>query len=134
MANYGFDDLVIAVDDSNGDAQDLSQYITEISAFGVEAVLEDAHTAGDAWVEKLFVGLKQASEFTLGGFYDDTASVGPRVILDAIGATRTVTLTWGTGKTSSMDCLVKKWDRSPGRGENTKFTSTLVPTGTVAEA
>jgi hypothetical protein len=136
VANYGFNDLIVTIDDSAGDAQVMSAYVYEVSAFSIEAILEDSHTAGDAWVEKLFTGLKAGGEFSISGAYDDTASVGPRVILDSIGSTRTFLFTWDgvTGaRTSGFDCIIKKWDRTPGRGALTKFTATLQPTGAVAE-
>ena len=135
MAQYGFDDLVVTIDDSGGDARAITAYVTEVSGFEIEAILEDGHTAGDSWVERVYTGLYSANEFTLTGFYDDTASVGPNALM-AIGDQRTFLFTWdgvGASKTSAFECFIKKWDTSPAKGELTKFTATLQPTGAVSE-
>jgi hypothetical protein len=135
MATYGFDDLKMEIDNAvGGSLADVSAYVTEVSAFGVEAVLEDSHTAGDSWVEKLFVGLKQASEFSITGFYDDTATTGPDALLVNVGEVLSFKFTWGGSKTSAFECLLAKYERAPGRGELTKYSATLVPSGAVIEA
>lgn len=135
MATYGFDDLTVKIDVTVGGAlTSLNAYVTEVDAFGIEAVLEDSHTAGDSWVEKLFTGLKQANEFSIKGFYDDTASTGPDAMLVGIGEVRSFQFTWGGSKTSDFECIIQKYERMPARGENTKFSATLVPTGAVTEA
>lgn len=133
MANYGFDDLKVYIDDSDSTEREITSYVTEISPFIVEAILEDAHTAGDSWVEKLFTGLKAGNEFTITGFYDDTASTGPVALMDSIGDTRTFKVLYGSTKYSTCECLIKSFDCTPGRGELTKFTCTLQPTSTVTE-
>lgn len=133
MAVYGFHNLKIEVDNSGGSPVDLSQYITSIGTIDKEAVSEESHTAGDSWVEHLFVGLSRMADVTLGGFYDDTASTGPDAVLNAIGATRTLTVTYGSTKTTSVEALIANYRRSPARGELTKFEAVLRPTGAVTE-
>ena len=135
MAKYGPDDLSISVDDSGGSAQVMDAYIDEQSDAVIEAILEESHTFGDSWVEHLFSGLKRMSEITFSGFYDDTGSTGPDAIFVGIGAvTRTVTITWGGSKTTSFEAIIKTYTRTANRNGSTRFSATLVPTGTVTEA
>jgi hypothetical protein len=132
MAQYGFDDLVLKIDDANGDLTALTAYVTELSGFELEAVLEDGHTVGDSWTERVFTGLKKANDFDLKGFYDDTAA-GPNALLPQVGEERSFQFTWGPGKTTDVQVLIKKWERSPKKGELTKFSASLQPSGQVQE-
>ena len=134
MAKYGSKDLKIEVDNSSDTLVDLSQYITGINGVTVEAILEEGTAFGDTWVEQLFTGNKQTSAITLDGFYDDTASTGPDVILNALGSTRTLKVTWGSTKTTSVEAVITSYSRNPVRKELTKFQCVLTPTGTVTEA
>lgn len=111
----------------------MSQYILEINEMTVEALLEQSDTFGDIWMEQLATGSKRASPVTLKGFYDDTAATGPDVIFNAIGATRTLKITWGGSKTTSVETIIQTYKRMPTRGELTKFEVTLIPTGVVTE-
>jgi hypothetical protein len=134
MATYGFDDLTLQIDSIvGGSLTSLNAYVTEVDAFEIEASLEDGHTAGDSWVERLFTGLKDAKEFSITGFYDDTASTGPNAMLIGIGDIRSFQFTWGAAKTSAFECVIQKYARSPKKGELTKFKATLAPTGAVTE-
>lgn len=134
MAKYGSDDLTVEIDDSGSTARDLSDYIDTLDGFNVEALIQESHAFGDSWVEQLYSGVKAGRPFTVGGFYDDTASTGPDAVLNAVGDQRTVTLTWGGSKTSSFEAVIQNYRRIPARGESTRFEATLVPTGTVTEA
>jgi hypothetical protein len=135
MAVYGFDDLILEIDGAvGGSLTALTTYCTEVSAFGIEAILEDSHTAGDSWMEKLFTGLKSASEFTVKGFYDDTATTGPDAMLINVGEVLSFKFTWGGGKTSAFECINRVYTREPARGAITKYTCTIAPTGAVTEA
>lgn len=134
MAKYTAADLVIEFDNSANTLVNMSQHVQTINGLDVEAVIEEAHTFGDSWVEQLFTGLKRAADVTLGGLYDDTAATGPNAIFNALGDTRTLRVTWGGTKTSSMETLIKQFKRTPARGELTKYEVTLAITGAITEA
>ena len=135
MSNYGMDDLVVEIDAivDAGELTAITAYVTEVGGFEVEAIVEDSHTVGDSWIERLYTGLRNAPEFTLKGFYDDTTGTGPDVILDGIGEQRSFKFTWGGTKTSAFECIIQKYAQLPARGELTKFECTLAPTGQVVE-
>jgi hypothetical protein len=134
VAKYGSDDTRIDVDNSGGTLQNMTAYITEVNGFGVEAVLEESTPFGVAWEESLYSGVKMVADIELTGFYDDTASTGPDVIFNALGETRTVKITWGSTKTSSVEAIIRKYERIAKVKETTKYKVTLKPTGAVTEA
>jgi hypothetical protein len=136
VAKYGPDDLVIEFDNSGGTLQNMSQYIREINGVEIEAILTDSHAFGDTWHEALAVGVSKVGDITLKGFYDDTASTGPDVIFNAVGntTTRTLKVTWGNTKTTSVETIIKKYSRMPKLDDLTGFEVILQPTGAVTEA
>ena len=127
MTKYGSPELEITVS-----TKDLHPYITDIGNFNIEALTEEGHTFGDDWVKHLFTGIKKGNDLTLSGFYDDETD-GPDDVLSNVGSTVPVVIKWGGTKMSSFDALIKSYSRNPSRGELTKFSSTLVPTGEVTE-
>ena len=134
MAKYGSDDLKVEVDNSGGTLVDVTAHVTEINGYSVQAVLEESTPFGVAWEESIFSGVKLVDDVELTGFYDDTATTGPDAIFNDLGATRTLKLTWGGSKTSSVEAIIAQYDRNPAVKESTKYTVTLKPTGAVTEA
>lgn len=135
MTRYGYPDLKIEFDNSSDALQDMSQYVMDTPpSFDREAILEEITAAGDNDEAHAKVGLSKVNTIELGGAFDDTAATGPDVIFNAIGDTRTLKVTWGSTKTSQVECVIKNYVRNAVRGELTKFTVTLQPTGAVTEA
>jgi hypothetical protein len=134
MAKYGPNDISIDVDNTGGTPVTMDAYIDDWAGADVEAILEESHTFNDAWVEQLYSGIQRMSPITMSGFYDDTATTGPDAIFNALGETRTVTITWGGSKTTATEAIISAYNRTPGRNASTRFTVTLTPTGTVTEA
>lgn len=136
MANYGFNNLVVQVDNSAGSLVDISQYVTEISDFEVKAIIEESQTAGDAAVERLFTNIVDHSPVTLKGFYDDSASGGPDALFgnNQRGNTRTLKVTWGSTKTSSIEALIESYKRRALQKQLHKYEVVLNPSGALTEA
>ena len=129
MAKYGSNSFDISIAGTS-----IKNYIDTLNGFEIEALLAETHAFGDSWEEHLATGVKRGNPFTIGGFYDDTASTGPDVLLNAIGTTVAVILTYGSTKTSSFSALIRNYKRMPARGELTRFECELVPSGAVTEA
>lgn len=139
MAKYGSDQLKVEIDGSDGGSlTDISQYVLGINGVTIEKLTEESHTFGDAWFEALQTGLKRMEDVDLDLFYDDTASTGPDAILNIASvthaATRTLKITYGGTKTTTVETWITKYQRLPKRGELTKAKATLKPTGSVTEA
>ena len=135
MARAGWDVLKTEFDNAAGTLTDMSAYVTDVDGFEREAVTEDVTAAGDDDEVHAAVGLKRVGQITLRGPYDDTASSGPDVVFNAVGNTtlRTLTITWKSGKTSSVECVIVKYRRLPSKGSFTMVEVVLQPTGAVTE-
>ncbi len=134
MATYGQSDFAISVDNSGGTPVAMTAYVMTVNAINVETLTEESDAFGDSWIENVATGVKRWPAFTIGGIYDDTATTGPDAIFNSPGDTRTVTITWGGSKTTSAECIIRRYTRTPTRGQKTKYEVEFLPTGTVTEA
>lgn len=131
MAKYGSPDLTIEVDNASDTLVDLSAYIDDDIKLDIEAMLEEFIAYGASWPTQLSVGVTKASEITLGGYYDDTATTGPNIILNSPGSTRSVKITWGGSNETTFEAVIKNFNRKSSKGTMHRFECVLVPTGTV---
>lgn len=137
MANYGSANVVVEFDNSGGSLVNISQQVLTIGGIEKEALSELSHAMGDAWEESLAVGVFRMPEIVLGGFYDDTASTSVNALAGGnsdLGAIRTLAVTYGSTKKTTVETLIKKFRRIITRGELTKYELTLQPTGAPTEA
>lgn len=139
MAKYGSSSIVIEIDSTEGGTlSDISQYVQTINGVEVEAILQESHSFGDSWFEHLATGMRKMNPVVLGGFYDDTATTGPNAIFINVqdspaDATRTLKITWGGTKTTTVEVWIQKYTRQATRNELTRFEATLQPSGAVTE-
>ncbi len=139
MAKYGSNSVTFEFDNSSGTLVDMSAHTLDINGVEIEAILEESHSFGDAWMESLATGLRKMADLVVGGFYDDTATTGPDVIYNAVfsspaDSTRTAKVTYGGSKTTSVETLIAKYKRTLSRGALHKYETTLRPSGAVTEA
>lgn len=136
MANYNSSNIVVEFDVSDGGSLGvMTPYVREISVADVNIVLQESHSFGDSWVEFITTGIKKMEKITLKGFYDDTASTGPNVVFNSqAGASRSLKITWGSTKTTSVETLIESYKRMPQLNSNTMYEVVLQPTGAVTEA
>jgi hypothetical protein len=139
MAKYGPASLKVEYDNSGGTLVDISQHVLEINDVSVENLVEMTRSFGDSWDESLPIGVGKMSDVTMSGVYDDTAATAPDALFgnripELPGAnTRTLKLTWGGTKTTSVETVLIKYDRTADRTALTKWSVTLRPTGAVTE-
>jgi hypothetical protein len=131
VAKYGQADFAISVGGT-----DMSQHVDTLNSADIEAMIQQSDTFGDSWVEQLYAGVRRMEPVVAEGFYDDTATTGPDAKFgdSALGTTVAVVLTWGGSKTSSFNAIISRYSRTPGRGELSRYSATLTPTGAVTEA
>lgn len=134
MALYGSDDVAIVFDNSAGTTVNVSQSVLSVSGIDVEAILEETHTFGDAWVEQSAVGLNRQGDITVQGNYDDDADTGFNFMFQRIGETRTFQILFGGTKSYTSEVIIKNYRRLPSRGALTKAEVVLTPTGAPTEA
>jgi hypothetical protein len=131
MAKYGSPDLKIEVDNAGGTLVDLSAYIDDDIKLDIEGLMEELLAYSATWPVQVATGVKKASDINLGGMFDDTATVGPHTILNAVGSTRSVKITWGGSNTSTFEAVIKTYSRKASKGGMTRFEAVLTPTGAV---
>jgi hypothetical protein len=134
LATYGFPNLKVEFDLIGGTLTDMTAYTTSIGGVKINAPVQDVTPAGVTWTKQLFGGIFGADEITIEGVYDDTATTGPDVVYNVPGATRTLKVTYGASKSTSVETIITGYDRQPAKGQPTMYTVTLTPTGTVTEA
>ena len=132
-------EVTVQFDIAAGTLTAMTPYITEIGGIDVEALMEESTAFGDTAQKFLPSGILKAGQITLGGYYDDTAATGPDVVFNAPAptpstASRTLTITFATGKTFTVETYIVKYTRTLTRNALTKFTVTLQPTGIITEA
>lgn len=139
MAKYSSASAKIEFDLVGGTLQDMSPYVTDINGIDIESITEESTPFTQAWQQHLAIGIFKVADVVIGGFYDDTATTGPDVVFNALSngpaaTTRTLKITYGSTKTTSVECLIVKMSRKLVRNGLTRFEVTLRPTGTASEA
>ena len=139
MAKYSSASAKIEFDLVGGTLTDLSAYITDINGIDTESLTEEATGFTQAWQSHLAVGIFKMADVVLGGYYDDTATTGPDVVLGVLSAgpaasTRTLKVTYGASKSTSVETWIVKMSKKLVRNGLTRFEVTLRPTGAVTEA
>lgn len=116
---------------ATGSFNDISQYITGISGFNVEALTQETHAMGDSFPEHTWVGVKRIDDITLDGFHDDVAATGPHALLgySNLGTERVLKIYADTAQSYKVDVIVAKYSLMPKRNELTPFQCVLRPTG-----
>ena len=127
---YSSKDLSFKVGGSDGD--ELKAHILDDLTIAVEAVTEESTAMGDDWEKHLWTGIKRADSFTVGGFYDSAAG-GPDALLNVVGTTIEIHITWGGSKTTTLHAIVSKFERGASRKAKTRYVATLLPTGEIQE-
>lgn len=134
MANYGSNSVNVMFDDSGGTPRDITTYCKTINGITIEALLADLTSFGMIWAVMAGVGTKKMADIVIGGYYDDVA-LGPDAVFVGIGGgTRTLALTYGSTKKTTVEVIIKKYDRMPLLNDLTKYQVTLTPTGVPTEA
>ena len=145
-APYFWSNTNVKFDKSDGATQvDITQYVTAINGFHLNAPTVDVTPAGQTWIRQLFGGILSGDTFTITGVYDDTATTGPDALFNDPGCinttatgsplnkTRTLLLTYGGTKTSQVETIITAYNRDPVKGQPTMYSVDLTPTGAVTE-
>jgi hypothetical protein len=134
MAQYGSDQVVVKIDVTDGGAlTDITQFVQTINGIDIEKILEVSHTFGDAWEESTPVGVSKMAPVVLGGIYDDGANVSAAFFTNAHTQTRTLEITYGSTKKTTVEVWINKRKRMPARNALTRYEVTLQPSGAATD-
>jgi len=135
--------IKVEYDNSGGSPVDITQYVLTINDVSVESILEEVHPFGSTgnWEASMPVGVGKVGPVELGGLYDDTATTGPDALfagrvpeVPGTAITRTLKITWRSGKYTNFETYLISYDRAADRNQLTKYKVKLQPTGAVTEA
>jgi hypothetical protein len=139
---HGSTEITITVDDAQGGTgRAVTPYVTTISGIKITAISQVITAFGDTFEKNSPTGVKKIDPITLGGFFDDTATVGPHVVFltpdvtiyDGTTATsRTVVIVFGNSKTFTVEALLTSYDVMGKNGNLTEYQAVLTPTGSGA--
>ena len=138
MALFGFPDLKIELDDdSGGTLKDISAYVTEISGYSKEAIVEEITAAGDSDDRWGWTNLVKKGEVVLTGPYDNTVDklVDITKVASDLGQTRTLQLSFDAAvgaDVETVEAIIMKVERNPSRDSLHAYSVTLRPTGAVS--
>lgn len=81
MAKYKVaGNTVYKQDDKNGTIRDLVSYVDTITSLGQEFMPLDVTAFADG-AERVIAGIEKSVEWTISGFFEDTATTGPDAVL-----------------------------------------------------
>lgn len=132
MAKYGSDQVAFLLIDGYS----LLGTVTQFSD-GKEALTEETHTLGDAWVENEPVGLKKA-ELSQSGFYDDASLASNAALVTGYGVSRVACYgvagnVKGRKMTGFQGAMQTTFKRVMTRGELHKCDASYLGNGQVDE-
>jgi hypothetical protein len=135
---HGSNEIIIEFEkaDSIGSADtNVTPYVTK---FGPLDKIRDGVVStpfGVSAPEYLAGVLTDYGEFTIEGFYDDTATTGPDAVF---GSTNVVPrhwkITWGNGKYTAGHCLITKYTRGSDVGGYQTYVASCRTTHATTEA
>jgi len=135
---HGSNEIIVEFEkaDSIGSADtNITAYVTKFAGLDIGKAAVDSTPFGVTAPEYLAGVLKSYSEFTIEGFYDDTATTGPNAIFNSTNAVaRYFKVTWGNGKYTAGRCWITGYKRGTEVGGYQTYTATCQPTGTITEA
>lgn len=143
MAKHGSAEWTISVDDAQGGTlRAITPYVQNISGIKITSMTQVITAFGDTWEKSSPTGVKKIDPLTIGGFFDDTAVVGPHVVFltpdvtlyDGTTATsRTFTaVVASTPKTFTVEVLLVSYAVIGKNGNLTEYQAVLQPTGSGA--
>lgn len=138
MAQYGFDDAKFSITSATNATVriPMTQYIETINGIRIEGIVQETHTMGDSWREQAFVGVKQADDLTISGFYNDIAS-GPNFYwgnVANVGTSGRFIFDAGASELLFGAYVLKSYSKMPTRNELTKYEAVLGVTGAITTA
>lgn len=129
MAKYGSGSVTVTMDDSGGSARVITPYVNTMGGLKIETITQEINPFGGTAEKPNSVGVYKSITIPIGGFFDDTATVGPHVVFGTISSTvaaasRTLVVVTGGG-TYTVEVIVTGYEVLPKTGALTEYVATL---------
>lgn len=136
MAKHGQNEVSISISDApGGTLRVITPYVSTIGGIGLESITQQTNPFGASSEEHTPVGLDKTPDIAIGGFFDDTALVGPKVIfftaatwvLDKASGSvgRQLVILAATGMTFTVTVHLIKSEISLKRDGMTEYSATV---------
>jgi len=140
---HGSAEWTISIDDApGGTLRVITPYVTTIGGIKITAATQVVTAFGDTWTKNSPTGIKKVEPLDIGGFFDDTATVGPHVVFispdvtlyDGTTATSRsfVVVVANTPKTFTVEVLLTDYEVVGKNGNLNEYKAKLLPTGSGA--
>jgi hypothetical protein len=136
MPKHGQNEVIVTIDDApGGTPRVITPYVSTIGNVGVESITQQTNAFGAASEQHDPVGLDKTADIAIGGFLDDTALVGPKIVFftqatwnldkapNSIG--RQLVITCATGMTFTVRVHLIKSELGLKRDGLTEYTATV---------
>lgn len=81
MAKYGSSVVTVTLDDApGGTPRIITPYVNELGGIGIELITEQTNPFNTAFQSHTPTGMEMTPDIPLTGFFDDTATLGPKVM------------------------------------------------------
>lgn len=134
MAKHGPSEIAITFEDApGGTARTITPYVTSIGGLAVESITEQTNPFGVTSEQHTPVNLERTPDIPIGGFFDDTATVGPHVVFKittadkvpgSVGRVLVVTL-YSSGAVFTVTVHLVKYEVGLKRDGLTEYNATL---------
>jgi hypothetical protein len=133
LAKYGSTVVTVTIDDSpGGTPRIITPYVNTISGLAIEALTQQTNPFGSTSEAHTPTGMTKVPDITLGGFFDDAASVGSWTVLKQVAADyavasvgRVLVILAATGATFTITVHLVKTTVMNKNGALTEYTTLL---------
>lgn len=81
MSKHGPQEVTVTIDDApGGTPRIITPYVTQIGEVGLESITQETNPFGATSIQNTPVNIDKTADIAISGFYDDTATVGPKAV------------------------------------------------------
>lgn len=129
---HGSSEITISYDDGpGGSLRVITPYVTSMSGIKITSNMQKSTVFGDTIEKMLPTGMSIFAPITIGGFFDDTATVGPHIVFIAPdtspqSATRSLSIVIGNSKTWAGEGFLQSYEVLGKNGNLTEYVAVLI--------
>ncbi len=131
MAKHGSSEVTITLEDApGGTARDITPYVNTIGGLAIEHLTQQTNPFGVAYQSHTPTGVEMTPDIPVSGFFDDTATVGPHVVLKPAAADkapasvgRVLVIVAATGATFTIAVHLVKYEVLNKSGNLTEYAA-----------
>jgi hypothetical protein len=123
-------------DGPGGTLRVITPYVTDIGGVKLEALQQQTNPFGVTWRQESPIGVSNVPAITIHGFFDDTATVGPHVVMIAPDdgpndLERTLVIVYGNSKTATMEGRLVSYEVMAKNNNLTEYAAVYKPNSLV---